>query len=261
MQEGFPFSPSKNGGGDYPTAFLQSPGKNTNGKTMFQLDLGGGGRHDRPLNVLCLGAHSDDIEIGCGGTLLKLAADRRDINVRWFVFGATGEREREAIESASLFLEGVKEKKVEVRQFRDSFFPYEGLHIKEVFEEIKRDFKPDLIFTHYRHDLHQDHRVISDFTWNTFRDHFILEYEIPKYDGDLGSPNVFVLLDDTMAARKVQVIMSAFQSQRKKHWFTEDTFLSILRIRGMESGSSGKYAEGYYCRKAVVSFSFPPSAT
>jgi LmbE family N-acetylglucosaminyl deacetylase len=170
------------------------------------------------------------------------------------VFGAHGKREAEAIQSAGQFLKGIKERTVLVKDFRDGFFPYHGLEIKELFESIKREFSPDLVFTHYRDDRHQDHRVISDLTWNTFRDHCILEYEIPKYDGDFGSPNMFVTLDDVLARRKAQLILEVFQSQKEKRWFTEDTFLAVLRLRGMESASAGKYAEGFYSRKTTIFF-------
>ena len=210
-------------------------------------DLGG-----RPLDVLCLGAHSDDLEIGCGGTLLTLLAQRRDLRVHWVVFSGTEQRAEEARISAASLLEGACEQTVEVKSFRDGFFPYVGHDIKECFEELKRRGSPHLIFTHYRDDRHQDHRLISDLTWNTFRDHFILEYEIPKYDGDLGSPNFFVHLDEATCRRKVRGIIDAFQTQQNRHWFTEDTFLGLLRLRGVESASSGGYAEGFFCRKAVL---------
>jgi len=219
---------------------------------MLQLNLGDSNRIDEPLKVLCLGAHADDIEIGCGGTILKLLQSQPDASFCWMVFGAGEERAREAIESANLFLHGVKEKHIGVERFRDGFFPYQGSEIKELFESIKKRFNPDLIFTHYRGDLHQDHRLISDITWNTFRDHLILEYEIPKYDGDLGSPNFFVYLDESICRKKVQHILNVFQTQREKHWFTEDAFLAILRLRGLESVSCQKYAEGFYCRKVVL---------
>lgn len=207
---------------------------------------------NKPFKILCLGAHADDIEIGCGGTILKLIQSHSDVNCFWTVFAASGkERAQEAVESANLFLHGAREKRIEVRQFRDGFFPFEGSEIKGLFESMKREFNPDIIFTHYRDDLHQDHRVVSDLTWNTFRDHFILEYEIPKYDGDFGSPNLFVHLDDTMSRKKVRLILETFQTQKGKHWFTEDTFLSVLRIRGIESCARDKYAEAFYSRKTV----------
>jgi len=148
-----------------------------------------------PLRVLCLGAHSDDIEIGCGGTILRLLSAYDDLEFHWVVFGSSGQRDDEAVASANKFLEGASKKKIIVNNFRNSFFPYIGEDIKNYFEEIKKEVSPDIIFTHYRHDLHQDHRLISDLTWNTYRGPLILEYEIIKYDGDLGKPNFFVHLD------------------------------------------------------------------
>lgn len=219
---------------------------------MLNLILGQRGQ--TPLRVLCLGSHSDDLEIGCGGTLLSLAASRPGVNVDWVVFSASEDRAAEARRSAMQFLEGTADSSVQVEKFRDGFFPYVGSDIKQYFEDLKRRCSPDLIFTHYRDDRHQDHRLISDLTWNTFRDHLILEYEIPKYDGDLGSPNVFVHLDEAVCRRKVSAIVGMFQTQRNKHWFTDDTFFSLLRLRGIESASPTGYAEGFYCRKAVATF-------
>ena len=205
----------------------------------------------QPLRVLCLGAHSDDVEIGCGGALLALLARRRDVHVHWVVFSGTEQRATEARVSAARFLQGACGQKIEVKSFRDGFFPFIGHDIKEYFEELKQQPPPHLIFTHYRDDRHQDHRLISDLTWNTFRDHLILEYEIPKYDGGLGSPNFFVHLDEATSRRKVQGIIESFQTQQNRHWFTEDTFLALLRLRGVESAAPTGYAEGFFCRKAV----------
>lgn len=210
--------------------------------------------HDthRPPKLLCLGAHCDDIEIGCGGTILKLVKQHPGIDVCWVVFGSTPVRAREARRSALQFLGGAGTKKVIIRRFRDGFFPFQGTAIKELFERIKSAYAPDIVLTHYRDDRHQDHRMISDLTWNTFRDHMILEYEVPKYDGDLGIPNFFVQLDESMCRQKVHHILKHYASQKDKHWFTEDTFYSLMRIRGIESCSRGKYAEAFYCRKAVL---------
>lgn len=219
---------------------------------MLKSSLGLGRQRGGPLKMLCLGAHADDIEIGCGGTILKFVRSGGTLEVYWYVFGASGKRATEAVESANLFLDGVKKKKIMVKNFRDGFFPYQGGKIKNLFEELKKSFNPDIIFTHYRDDLHQDHRVISRLTWNTFRDHFILEYEVPKYDGDLSSPNLFVPIDEATSAKKVELIMNVFRSQRQKHWFTEDTFLSILRLRAIETGSAGRYAEAFYSRKMLL---------
>jgi len=201
--------------------------------------------------VLCLGSHADDIEIGCGGTVLKLVEDYKKIIFYWVVFSSNQQRAQEAIESANSFLGSVKDKNIVIKSFRDSFFPYIGVEIKEYFAQIKKEFSPDIVFTHYRNDLHQDHRLISELTWNTFRDHLILEYEIPKYDGDLGTPNFFVHLNESICRQKVQNIIRNFKSQKENHWFSEEIFLSILRLRGIESNSSSRYAEAFYCRKMV----------
>lgn len=201
--------------------------------------------------VLCLGSHCDDIEIGCGGTILRLIENYPNIEFYWVVFSSNSQREPEAYQSANSFLKKAKAKTILIKKFRDGFFPFIGIEIKEFFEQLKQDFNPDIVFTHYRHDLHQDHRLISELTWNSFRNHLILEYEIPKYDGDLGSPNFFVHLDEGICKNKTNYILDSFQSQKEKHWFTEETFLSILRLRGIESNAPGKYAEGFYCRKLV----------
>jgi LmbE family N-acetylglucosaminyl deacetylase len=215
---------------------------------MLKLSLGS---PNQLWRLLCIGAHSDDIEIGCGGTILRLLQENPHAEVDWVVLGAAGQREREALESADLFLENARRKKIIIKKFRDGFFPYIGAEIKDFFEELKRECSPDLILTHYRHDLHQDHRLVSELTWNTFRNHLILEYEIIKYDGDRGTPNFFIHLDDSICRKKIQHILKCFSSQRDKSWFTEDTFLSILRLRGLESNAPDKYAEGFYCRKIV----------
>jgi LmbE family N-acetylglucosaminyl deacetylase len=196
--------------------------------------------------VLCLGAHSDDIEIGCGGVLLKLTRENPDIDVRWVVFSAGGKRTAEAKQSAQGFLRSAARRKVEVKKFRTSFFPFEGEQIKEFFESLK-SFQPDLVFTHYRDDRHQDHRVLSDLTWNTFRNHLVLEFEVPKFDGDFGVPNLFVPLSDALAKEKVERVCRHFRTQSNKHWFSEETFLAVMRLRGMEC--CAKYAEAFYARK------------
>jgi LmbE family N-acetylglucosaminyl deacetylase len=205
----------------------------------------------RPTRVLCLGAHADDIEIGCGGTVLRLLADHHGVDFHWVVFSASGARAREARRSARLLLDGTGRHHMVVKNFRDGFFPYLGAKIKDCFERLKESPSPDLIFTHYRADRHQDHRVISELTWNTFRDHLILEYEIPKYDGDLGCPNVFVPLDEPTRHRKLQHLRSAFPSQRGRQWFSEDTFTGLMRLRGMEARAPGGYAEAFYTPKLV----------
>ena len=204
-----------------------------------------------PKKILALGAHADDIEIGSGGTVLRLLQNNPAAEVHWVVLGATGARRTEAIESAQHFLANARRKEIVVKDFRDGYFPYVGTEIKDFFEQLKRQFVPDLILTHYREDLHQDHRLVSELTWNTFRDHLILEYEIPKYDGDIGSPNFFVHLDAALCKRKVACILQSFASQSSKAWFSEETFYAMLRLRGLESNAPEKYAEAFYCRKVV----------
>ncbi len=217
---------------------------------MLAFDL----RHKRPglSHVVCLGAHSDDIEIGCGGTLLSLLAAQPSLAVTWVVFSGAGPRAEEARRSAASFLAGAVRREVVVHDFRDGFFPWQGAAIKERFEELKAGPAPDLVFTHFRHDLHQDHRLLAELTWNTWRDHAILEYEIPKYDGDLGRPNVFVPLDAADVRRKVDLLLEHFGTQRSKKWFTEDLFLAHLRIRGMECQSPSTFAEAFHGHKIVL---------
>jgi LmbE family N-acetylglucosaminyl deacetylase len=199
-------------------------------------------------NLLFLGAHSDDIEIGCGGTILQLAAAVTPLRVRWIVFSADARRRKEARASFDVFLSGAREPKLIVKPFRASFFPSQEESIKDYFETLK-SFEPDVVFTHYREDRHQDHRVLSDLTWNTFRNHLILEYEVPKYDGDLGQPNLFVPLSEKIARRKAKLLCDTFLSQGDKHWFTEDTFLGLMRVRGVECAAA--YAEAFHCRKMI----------
>lgn len=202
--------------------------------------------------VLCLGAHADDIEIGCGGTLLRLIEANPRLEVEWRVFCAKGVRRREAQSSAAQFLKGAGKRRVRLHSFRESYFPEDWAAIKDEFERIAAGFAPEVIFTHWREDRHQDHRVLSDLAWNTFRRHRILEYEIPKYDGDLGQPNVLVGLSDACVDRKLTLLHEQFPSQRSRHWFTEDTFRAILRIRGLEAGPTTRYAEGFHGRKIVL---------
>lgn len=204
---------------------------------------------DRSLRVLCLGAHSDDLEIGCGGTILRLISEGWKLDVYWVVLCSKERRGEEARASAKEFLAAAAQSNISIGRFRDGFLPYIGPSVKEYFEELKNEPSPDVIFTHHRADLHQDHRLVSELTWNTFRDHLILEYEIPKFDGDLGVPNFFVSLDEKLAHWKVELLMKHFGTQRSKHWFTEDTFLGLMRLRGVESRSAGRFAEGFHCRK------------
>jgi LmbE family N-acetylglucosaminyl deacetylase len=216
---------------------------------MMHLNLGEGALGG--LKILCLGSHSDDIEIGCGGTILRLADQYPGCEFHWVVFNAIEVREAEAQRAAQLFA-GSRLKGPLLKTFRDGFMPYVGSEVKAVFEKDLKQLSPDLIFTHNANDAHQDHRLISELTWNTFRDHFILEYEIPKYDGDMGRPSVFVPLEAEVCQRKVRYIMEAFQSQHYKRWFQPDAFLSLMRLRGMECNAASGYAEAFYCRKLVM---------
>jgi LmbE family N-acetylglucosaminyl deacetylase len=223
---------------------------------MLGLRLDGGGRRDG-YRVLALGAHADDIEIGAGGTILHLVGQGLVAAANWVVFSAAGERADEARSSGAAFLEGAPEREITVHGFRDGFFPYGGGRIKDTFELLKREVDPDLVLTHRGDDAHQDHRLISELTWNTFRNHLILEYEIPKYDGDLGRPNLFVPLDEPTYRRKIELVLKQFPSQHRKPWFTEDTFLALMRLRGMESNSPSRHAEGFHCRKLVLAAGGP----
>jgi LmbE family N-acetylglucosaminyl deacetylase len=199
--------------------------------------------------VLCLGAHADDIEVGCGGTLLRLLSERPSVDVHWVVLSASGARADEARAGADRFLGDATSVNVVVKNYRDSFFPFQGLEIKEYFHELSGTVSPDLVFAPHREDRHQDHRLVSELTWCAFRDQMILEYEIPKYDGDLFQPNLFVPLDEPTCRSKVESIVGEFRSQHEKPWFTEDTFWSTLRLRGVECNSPSKYAEAFHCRK------------
>jgi LmbE family N-acetylglucosaminyl deacetylase len=208
---------------------------------------------DRPLRrLLVVGAHSDDIEIGCGGTIQRLIEQHPGLEVGWMVLSAHGERRDEARSSAESMLSTAGRTEIVLHSFRDGFLPYDGAEVKERFEELKGQFQPDLILTHYRADAHQDHRLVSELTWNTFRDHLILEFEIPKYDGDLGAPNVFVPLEPQVVDRKIDHLLSHFKSQANRHWFTQDLFRSLMRVRGMECNASSGHAEAFYSRKAVI---------
>ena len=217
---------------------------------MLPLSLGpaAGG----PLRILCLGAHSDDIEIGAGGTILRLLEEHPGSTVHWVVFSATTEREREARGSAEEFLARAGRATVAVKGFRESFFPHVWADIKAYYEEIKRDFTPDVILCHHARDLHQDHRVVAELAWNTFRNHFILEYEIPKFEGDLGSPSVYVPLGKAIAEKKVELLLRHFGSQSQRLWFRPETFFGLMSIRGVECNAPDGRAEAFHARKVVI---------
>jgi LmbE family N-acetylglucosaminyl deacetylase len=204
-------------------------------------------------SVLCLGAHADDIEIGCGGTVLHWARQNPDLAFHWVVFSASGDRRSEAERSARGFLESSKKPHVDLHSFQDGFFPSQHSEIKQTFEQLKKSVAPDVILTHYGADRHQDHRVVSELTWNTFRHHLILEYEIPKYDGDLGQPNVFVALDETICEQKIDLLYEHFPTQAGKTWFDRDTFRGLMRLRGVECAAPERFAEAFYGRKLRLS--------
>jgi LmbE family N-acetylglucosaminyl deacetylase len=206
-----------------------------------------------PLRVLCLGAHADDIEIGCGGTLLQLVRARRRSQFRWVVWSGTASRASEAQLGARQFLGSKAKDAVQLHDFRDGYFPVQFAAIKDSFEALARDFRPDVVFTHARDDRHQDHRIISDLTWNTFRDQLILEYEIPKWDGGLSQPNCYVSISRSAALRKTKALLRVFGTQRSKDWFSEETFLGLMRLRGLECRAPEGYAEAFSARKVMLS--------
>lgn len=208
---------------------------------------------DRPLRVLVLGAHCDDFEIGCGGTILRLKERDGGLDAHVHLFSADDDREREARGAAGALLDGSRRASVEVDRFRENYFPWSGEAIKERVAEIGRDIDPDIVLTHSRHDRHQDHRVLSDLAWNTFRDHLILEYEIPKWDGDLETPNLYVPLTGDQVDSKLAILATHFPSQAStKPWFDPETFRGLMRLRGVECGADSGYAEGFHARKAVL---------
>jgi len=199
-----------------------------------------------------IGAHCDDIEIGMGGTLLEWIGGGTAIDVDWFVLTSTPERATEARAAAAAFLDGAVGARVTIHAFRDGFLPYDGPAVKEAFEDLKARVEPDVIFTHSRDDRHQDHRTVSDLTWNTFRNHLVLEYEIPKYDGDLGQPNAYAEVSAEHAHRKYEHLRRHYVSQADRDWFSESTFMGLMRIRGIEMRSGSGYAEGFTARKATL---------
>lgn len=209
-------------------------------------------KEDRPLRILCLGAHSDDIEIGCGASLMALGAGDPLIDMRWEVFSGNDARQEEARKSFSAWTEGVENSTLRLHSFRDGFFPDQWGAIKEQFIQLQESFQPDVVFTHYREDLHQDHRILNELTWNAFRNQLVLEYEIPKFDGDMGRPNFFIPISEPQAKEKVAALMNHFGSQRSKGWFSEDLFLGLMRLRGVEACSESGYAEAFYSRKTCL---------
>jgi LmbE family N-acetylglucosaminyl deacetylase len=214
----------------------------------FDLAAGTGDRHA----FLFLGAHGDDIEIGCGATVRKLVERFPEAEYSWVVLTSDPTRAGEAHAAARSFLAGAATASIQVKDFRDGFLPFCGAEVKDYFEELGDRLAPDVVFTHFRDDAHQDHRLVNELTWNTFRDHAILEYEIPKYDGDLGAPNVFVEVSEAECREKTRLIAEQFPSQRSRRWFDETTFRALMRLRGIECNASDGLAEAFYARKVVV---------
>lgn len=207
---------------------------------------------NRKLTVLCIGAHSDDLEIGCGGTLMQLLRERRGVELTWVVMSAIGQRASEARASVRSLAAGAKRLDIRLNGFQDGFLPAQFREAKECFEQLKRDVAPDVIFTHTRLDRHQDHRLVCELTWNTWRDHLVLEYEIPKYEGDLGQPNLYMPLSKAVVDRKLRVLNRYFGTQRSKQWFSDDTFRGLMRIRGIECKAPSGFAEAFHATKISI---------
>jgi LmbE family N-acetylglucosaminyl deacetylase len=216
---------------------------------MLAASLGAPGA---PLRILCLGAHCDDIEIGCGGAVLRLLAERPGSTVRWVAFASNPARESEARAGAAAFLEKAADRQVVIHKFRDGYLPFQGAEVKDAFEAAKADFRPDVVLTHHRHDRHQDHRMVAELTWNTYRDHVIFEYEIPKYEGDLGTPNLYLPLTEAVARRKIDLVVRSYPSQAGKRWFRPETFEAVLRLRGIECNAPDGFAEAFHATKLVI---------
>jgi len=205
-----------------------------------------------PPNLLLIGAHCDDIEIGLGGTIRRFCMQHPDAHILWVTLNSDEMREAETRAAAARLLTGAHNTKLIIKTFRQSYFPYVGAELKDFFETLKAEIEPDVVFTHRSDDLHQDHRVVNELTWNTFRNHLILEYEIPKYEGDLRTPNVYVPLTREEIDAKIDVLMDCFPSQHNRQWFTPETFRATARLRGIECNAADGFAEGFYCRKSVL---------
>jgi len=218
---------------------------------MLQMTFGSGTSID---SALFLGAHCDDIEIGCGGTIQRLVAARPNVRIHWVTLSSDTIRAAETRRAAGRLLDGARHPDIRVESFSNSLFPYRGAEIKTYFERLKQEITPDVVFTHYRHDLYQDHRVVNELTWNTYRNHLILEYEIPKFDGDLGIPNGFSALTREQLDLKTEVLLECFESQRSKSWFTRDTFEALARLRGIECNAPEGFAEAFHIRKLGLVF-------
>lgn len=206
---------------------------------------------DRALRVVALGAHADDIEIGAGGLIQRLVADTPSLSIRWLVASATPERRREAEKASSRLVGSVSDCTLDIGDLRDGFLPFLGPAPKEWLIR-HAGFEPDIVICPRGEDLHQDHRLVGQLAWQVFRSSLIFEYEIPKYEGDLGRPNVYVVLDRATAERKVATILEAFPSQRSRRWFEPETFWALLRLRGIEAASPTGFAEAFHASKIVL---------
>jgi LmbE family N-acetylglucosaminyl deacetylase len=206
----------------------------------------------RALRVLCIGAHCDDIEIGCGGTLRALQDQRKKIVIDWALLSGSAQRAAESTKAMSLLVAPRARGEIRFGEFADGRFPADYARIKEYFESLKNLPRPDIIFCHERDDRHQDHRIVNEMVWNTFRDHLVLEFEIPKWDGGLGQPNTYVPVTAKQAKAKVSALLKAHRSQATRDWFTEDTFLALMRLRGIECRSESGLAEAFHGRKLRV---------
>jgi LmbE family N-acetylglucosaminyl deacetylase len=207
----------------------------------------------RALRVLCIGAHSDDIEIGCGGTLLHLQAARPRLQVDWVVLSGDADRRRETARAMASLLRPASRGELLHGDFPDASFPGSYAALKDFFVRLQRRAAPDLIFCHERQDAHQDHRVVNELTWGAFRDHVILEYEIPKWDGGLATPNAYMPLPAGLAKRKISTLMRCFGSQRSRDWFRPEIFEALMRLRGIECRSRSGFAEAFHTRKLTLS--------
>ena len=207
-----------------------------------------------PLHLLCIGAHADDLEIGAGGTVLTLLERHPGSRVTWAVFAGSGNRVSEAKASAEELLTTAGSFDVHTLGLRDGFLPYQGAAAKEAIERLREGLpnEPDVILTHALHDRHQDHRTLAELTWNTWRDHLVLAYEVPKYEGDLVPPNAYVPLEAGNVERKLDHLRRHFASQWGRDWYDEDTFRGLMRVRGLECRSPSRFAEAFHARKLVL---------
>lgn len=208
----------------------------------------------RQLRVLCIGAHSDDIEIGCGGTLLEWMDMRCTLHVTWVVLSAVGARAVEARRSATNLLARAKRVNIVIHGLDDGRFPAYYSEVKNALESVRSHWPdPDVILTHRLEDRHQDHRTVAEVAWQTWRDHLVFEFEIPKYEGDLGQPNVYVPISARNGRRKVEHLMRHFGTQRSKSWFSPETFEGLMHLRAIECRSTSGFAEAFHLRKATLS--------